>query len=55
LRFLLPSVYCLYEAPNIKAIREAARKASLPADVIIPVSEVQANGMIGEVKIERFA
>lgn len=47
--------YCLYEAPNIEAIREAAQKAGLPADVIIPVTEVQANGKMGEVKMERFA
>jgi hypothetical protein len=27
--------YCLYEAPNPEAIREAARKLNIPADVII--------------------
>ncbi|WP_226580423.1 DUF4242 domain-containing protein [Acuticoccus sediminis] len=32
--------YCLYEAPNAEAIREAARKANVPADVITPVDEV---------------
>jgi len=32
--------YCLYEAPNEQAIREAARRANLPADVIIPVDQV---------------
>lgn len=32
--------YCLYEAPNEDAIREAARRANLPADVIIPVDQV---------------
>jgi hypothetical protein len=47
--------YCLYEAPNVEAIREAARKAGLPADVIIPVSEIQANGTMGEVRLARFA
>ena len=46
--------YCLYEYPNVEAIREAARKARLPADVIIPVTEVQANRKVGEVKMERF-
>jgi hypothetical protein len=30
--------YCLYEAPNADAIRAAARRNSLPADVIIEVS-----------------
>ncbi len=31
--------YCLYEAPNAEALREAARKLNIPADVIIEVSE----------------
>lgn len=35
--------YCLYEAPSAEAIREAARRNNLPADVIIPVSEIQAS------------
>ena len=33
--------YCLYEAPNAEAIREAARRANLPADVIVEVSELR--------------
>ena len=33
--------YCLYEAPNPEAIREAARRANIPADVIIEVGEVR--------------
>ncbi len=33
--------YCLYEAPNAEAIREAARRAHLPADVIVEVSEIR--------------
>ena len=33
--------YCLYEAPNPEAIREAARRADIPADVIIEVSELR--------------
>ena len=31
--------YCLYEAPNPEAIREAARKLNIPADVIIELGE----------------
>ena len=31
--------YCLYEAKDPEAIREAARRANLPADVIIEVSQ----------------
>ena len=30
--------YCLYEAPNPEAIRAAARRNNVPADVIIEVS-----------------
>jgi hypothetical protein len=33
--------YCLYEAPSVEAIREAARRANVPADVIEEVSEVR--------------
>jgi Protein of unknown function (DUF4242) len=33
--------YCLYEAPNADAIRLAARRLDIPADVIIPVSEMR--------------
>jgi Protein of unknown function (DUF4242) len=33
--------YCLYEAPNEDAIRVAARRANVPADVIIAVSEMR--------------
>jgi len=33
--------YCLYEAPNADAIREAARRANLPADVIVEVTELR--------------
>lgn len=32
--------YCLYEAPNAEAIRKAAMRAGLPADVITEVSEI---------------
>ena len=32
--------YCLYEASDPEAIREAARRAGVPADVIIEVSEI---------------
>jgi hypothetical protein len=47
--------YCLYEAPSAEAIREAARRAGLPADVIVEVSEIQSSGEMGEVRPERFA
>jgi Protein of unknown function (DUF4242) len=31
--------YCLYEAPNPDAIRSAARRLNIPADVIIEIAE----------------
>jgi hypothetical protein len=33
--------YCLYEAPNAEAIRLAAGRMNIPADVIIAVSEMR--------------
>jgi hypothetical protein len=33
--------YCLYEAPSAEAIREAARRLNIPADVIVEVGEVR--------------
>jgi Nickel responsive protein SCO4226-like len=32
--------YCLYEAPNPEAIREAAARLGLPADVIVAVEQI---------------
>jgi len=31
--------YCLYEAESVDALREAARRAGLPADVIVEVGD----------------
>ena len=42
--FLSPDkrkTHCLYEAPNAEAIRVAARRANIPADVVIEVSELR--------------
>jgi hypothetical protein len=42
--FLSPDkrkTYCLYEAPNAEAIRIAARRANIPADVVVEVSELR--------------
>ena len=33
--------YCLYEAPDSEAIRQAARRANIPADVIVEVSNLR--------------
>jgi hypothetical protein len=46
--------YCLYEAPNAEALREAARRAGIPADAIIEVGELLPSGHMGEVLPERF-
>jgi hypothetical protein len=39
--------YCLYEAPSADAIRRAAQRAGLPADVVVEVSAtVQPDGSL---------
>src|SRR5215469_14488317 len=38
--------YCLYEAENPEAIREAARRLNIPADVIIEVGELSAGAPV---------
>ncbi|MGA7782947.1 MAG: DUF4242 domain-containing protein [Paraburkholderia sp.] len=38
--------YCLYEAPSAEAIREAARLAGLPADVVVEVSELRPEAFL---------
>ncbi len=38
--------YCLYEAPSADAIREAARLAHVPADVVIEVSRLDPEAML---------
>ena len=35
--------FCLFEAPSAEAIREAARRANLPADAVIEVTEVRGD------------
>jgi hypothetical protein len=39
--------YCLYEAPSAEAIREAARRLNVPADVIVEVgSELRPGAFV---------
>lgn len=38
--------YCLYEADNPEAIREAARRLNIPADVIVEVGEVPSGSPV---------
>jgi hypothetical protein len=47
--------FCLYEAPNAEAIREAAQRAGIPADVIVEVAEeIMASGAIGTLRTDRY-
>lgn len=42
--------YCLYEAPSPEAIRRAATRAHLPADVIVQVTErIEPDGSVAPV------
>jgi len=38
--------YCLYEGPSAEAVREAARRANIPADVVIEVSEINPGAFV---------
>jgi len=38
--------YCLYEAPNAEAIRQAARLANLPADAVIEVTQMRPEAFV---------
>jgi len=38
--------YCLYEAENPEAIREAARRLNIPADAIMEVGEVPSDAPV---------
>jgi hypothetical protein len=47
--------FCLYEASSVEAIREAARRAGIPADVIIEVGEeIVPNGEKNPFNRERY-
>jgi hypothetical protein len=48
--------FCLYEASNPEAIREAARRANIPADTIIELgSEIVPSGHINPLRLDRYA
>lgn len=47
--------FCLYEAPTAEDIREAARRAGIPADLIVEVTEeIAPDGAISALNVERF-
>ena len=42
--------YCLYEAPSPEAIRTAAARAGLPADVIVEVKDrIMSDGALSDI------
>jgi len=45
--------WCLYEAPSSEAIREAARRLNIPADVIVEVSEVNPAAFLSREEVQR--
>lgn len=47
--------YCLYEAPDAEAVREAAARNGVPADVVIEVGELSKFGQMGAVQPQRFS
>jgi HEAT repeat protein len=47
--------FCLYEASSAEAIREAARRAGIPADTIIEVGdEIVPTGEVSALRKERY-
>lgn len=56
--FLSPDkkkTFCLYEAPSAEAIREAARRAGIPADTIVEVGEeIVPSGRTDPLRLDRF-
>ena len=47
--------FCLYEAPSAEAIREAAQRAGIPADVIVEVDEeIVPSGSMDALRVDRY-
>ena len=48
--------FCLYKAPSAEAVRDAAQRAGIPADVIIEVDEeIVPSGAMNALRIDRYA
>jgi hypothetical protein len=39
--------YCIYDSPNADSVRKAAETAGIPADVIVEVSELRPEVILG--------
>lgn len=47
--------FCLYKAASVEAILRASKRADIPADEIIEVSEeILSNGVTQEIRTNRF-
>ena len=47
--------FCLYEASSVEAIRKAAERAGIPADMIIEVGEeILPNGVTHALRVDQF-
>ena len=47
--------FCLYEAHTAEAIREAAKRAGIPADAIVEVDEeIVPSGAMNALRLDRF-
>ena len=47
--------FCLYEASSVEAIRKAAERAGIPADVIIEIGEEMVpSGATHALRLDRF-
>lgn len=48
--------FCLYEAASAEAIRKAADRAGIPADVIVEVDEeIVPSGAMNAMRVDRYA
>lgn len=46
----LRKTYCIYEAPNVEQIRNAAVRAGIPADVIIELTgRIESTGAVSSI------
>ncbi|MDT8306756.1 MAG: DUF4242 domain-containing protein [Anaerolineae bacterium] len=49
------NTFCLYEATSAEAIRDAAQRAGIPADVIIEVGQgIMPSGPVTRPEVDRF-